>query len=240
VSIAENIDAIRARVTEASDRAGREPEAVQLMAVSKTQSVDAIREAVDAGLTLFGENKIQEAKLKIAQCPQSARWHFIGHVQTNKARDAVRHFEMLHGVDSLRLAEELNKRATTEAREVKYLLEINVAGESSKYGYSPAAVLDDIERLAELPRLELHGLMTVPPFSSDPERSRPFFRRLAELKDACEQKLGVPLGELSMGMSGDFEIAIEEGATIVRVGTAIFGPRRYRRPGADGEAAEEV
>jgi pyridoxal phosphate enzyme (YggS family) len=240
MSIAENVETVRARVADACERSGREPESVQLMAVSKTHSVDAIGEAVDAGLTLFGENKIQEAKLKISQCPPSARWHFIGHIQSNKARDAVRHFEMLHGVDSLRLAEELNKRATAEAREVKYLLEINVAGESSKYGYSPAAVLEDIERLAELPRLELHGLMAVPPFASDPERSRPFFRRLVDLKDACEQKLGVPLGELSMGMSGDFEIAIEEGATIVRVGTAVFGPRRYRKPGAAGAAADST
>lgn len=240
MSIAENVETVRARVADACERAGRDRESVQLMAVSKTQAIDAIGEAVDAGLTLFGENKIQEAKLKISQCPPSARWHFIGHIQSNKARDAVRHFEMLHGVDSLRLAEELNKRASTEAREVKYLLEINVAGESSKYGYSPAAVLEDIERLAELPRLELHGLMAVPPFASDPERSRPFFRRLMELKDACEQKLGVPLGELSMGMSGDFEIAIEEGATIVRVGTAIFGPRRYRKPGATGAAADSA
>tara|TARA_Y100001934_G_scaffold283749_1_gene406302 strand:- start:5593 stop:6303 length:711 start_codon:yes stop_codon:yes gene_type:complete len=236
VSVAENIEGIRQRIKAACERAGRDPAGVQLMGVSKTQPIELIQEAVDAGLNLFGENKIQEAKIKIPQCPHSARFHFIGHIQTNKAKDAARLFEMVHGVDSLRLAEELNKRADNEARDLKYLVEVNVAGESSKFGYSPESLLNDIGALADLPRLELHGLMTIPPYTTDPKRSRPLFRRLVELRDACEQKLGVPLGELSMGMSGDFEIAIEEGATIVRVGTAIFGPRKYRNPKADSDA----
>lgn len=234
-TIAENIAGIRSRMAAACERAGRSPDEVRLMAVSKTQLADAVEAAVDAGVALFGENKIQEAKTKIPQCPGAARWHFIGHLQTNKVRDAVRLFEMIHGVDSLRLAHELSRRAELESRDVKILLEVNVAGEASKFGYGPKAMLEELEEIAELPRLELHGLMAVPPYTPDPERSRPHFRRLVELKDACEQKLGVPMGELSMGMSGDFEIAIEEGSTLVRVGTAIFGPRRYRKPAPSDE-----
>jgi len=227
MEIAENIAAIQKRVDEACERAGRSPDSVRLMAVSKTQPAGAIREAVDAGLTLFGENKIQEAKLKMPECPPAAKFHFIGHVQTNKARDAAKLFAMVHGVDSLRLAEELNKKADQHARDLPILLEVNVAGEASKNGYSPETLLTELEQLLELPRLELHGLMCIPPFGADPERSRPYFQRLVELQDRCEQLIGVPLPELSMGMSGDFEIAIEEGSTIVRVGTAIFGQRRY-------------
>ena len=227
MQIAENIAAIRKRVTDACERAGRAPESVRLMGVSKTQPASAIREAVEAGQTLFGENKIQEAKLKMSECPPSATFHFIGHLQTNKARDAAKFFAMVHGVDSLRLARELNKKADQLARDLPILLEVNVAGEASKFGYSPEAVLNDLDELLDLPRLELHGLMCIPPFSNDPERSRPYFQRLVELKERCEEKIGVPLPELSMGMSGDFEVAIEEGSTIVRVGTAIFGKRRY-------------
>lgn len=229
MDIAENIAGIQARVRDACDRASRDPAAVQLMGVSKTQPADAVRAAVEAGLTLFGENKIQEAKLKIPECPPNARFHFIGHLQSNKAKDAVRHFAMVQGVDSLAIAEELNKRAEQQARDLPILIEVNVAGESSKFGYAPEKLLQELDQLIELPRLELHGLMTIPPYTPDPERSRPYFRRLIELQKACEDHLGVPLPVLSMGMSGDFEVAVEEGATIVRVGTAIFGERRYQR-----------
>lgn len=227
MDIAANIEAIRQRVNDAADRAGRDPASVKLMGVSKTQPAAAVREAVAAGLNLFGENKIQEAKHKIPDCPPQAIFHFIGHLQTNKAKDAVKHFAMVQGVDSLHLAEELNKRADQQARDLPILLEVNVAGEASKFGYSPKTLLAELDRLIELPRLEIHGLMTIPPYSPEPERSRPCFRQLIELQKACEDHLGVPLTELSMGMSGDFEIAIEEGATLVRVGTAIFGQRRY-------------
>ena len=197
------------------------------MAVSKTQPAAAIRAAVEAGQTLFGENKIQEARLKIPDCPPAANFHFIGHLQSNKVKDAVRLFAMVQGVDSFHLAEDLNKRADQQARTLPILLEVNVAGEASKFGYSPTDLLADLDRLIDLPRLEIHGLMTIPPYSPDPERSRPYFRKLVDLQQACEDRLGVPLTELSMGMSGDFEVAIEEGATMVRVGTAIFGERRY-------------
>jgi len=229
MDIAENIAGIRGRIEAACERAGRDPATVQLMGVSKTQPAEAVRGAVEAGLTLFGENKIQEAKLKIPDCPPSARFHFIGHVQSNKAKDAVRHFTMVQGVDSLGIAEELNKRAEQQAKDLPILIEVNVAGEASKFGYSPDQLLRDLDQLVELPRLELHGLMAIPPYTPDPERSRPYFRRLIELQQACEDHLGVPLAELSMGMSGDFEVAIEEGATIVRIGTAIFGKRNYPR-----------
>ncbi|MGB0579104.1 MAG: YggS family pyridoxal phosphate-dependent enzyme [Limisphaerales bacterium] len=229
MDIAENIAGIQGRIEAACERAGRDPATVQLMAVSKTQPAAAVRAAVAAGQILFGENKIQEAKLKIPDCPPSARFHFIGHLQSNKARDAVRHFAMVQGVDSLSIAEELNKRAEQQARDLPILIEVNVAGEASKFGYGPEQLLKELDQLVELPRLELHGLMTIPPYTPDPERSRPYFQRLIELQKACEDFLGVPLPELSMGMSGDFEVAVEEGATIVRVGTAIFGERRYAR-----------
>lgn len=227
MEIADNIAAIRRRMNEACERAGRSPDAVRLMGVSKSHPARAIREAFEAGLTLFGENKIQEAKLKIPDCPDAAEFHFIGHLQSNKCKDAARLFSMVQGVDKLSTAIELNKRADALARDLPILLEVNVAGEASKFGYSPQTVLEDLEQLLELPRLELHGLMTVPPYAADPERARPHFRKLVELQKICEDRAGVPLPELSMGMSGDFEIAIEEGATLIRVGTAIFGARKY-------------
>jgi hypothetical protein len=149
----------------------------------------------------------------------------IGHLQTNKARDAVMLFEMVQSVDSLHLAEELNRRGEQAAKQVPVLLEVNAVGEASKFGYRPEQLLADLERLNALPRLVIHGLMTVPPYVTDPERVRPVFRQLAELKRRCEDRLGASLPHLSMGMSGDFEVAIEEGATMVRIGTALFGER---------------
>lgn len=227
MSIAENIAAIQLRLRAACERAGRSPDSVRLMGVSKTHPAAAVREAVEAGLTLFGENKIQEAKLKIPDCPDRASFHFIGHLQSNKAKDAARLFAMVQGVDRFATAVELNKRAEALARDLPILLEVNVAGEASKFGYPAAAVLEDLEQILELPRLELHGFMTVPPYSPDPERARPWFRKLADLRKACEDRVGVPFPELSMGMSGDFETAIEEGSTLIRIGTAIFGARKY-------------
>ncbi len=196
-----------------------------LLAVSKGHPPGAIREAMDLGLVVFGESKVQEAKVKIPQCPGRARWHMIGHLQTNKARDAVQLFEMIHSVDSLHLAEEIHKRAEQLAKSMPVLLEVNLVGEASKFGYKPETLLEEMDRLNALSRLEIHGLMTMAPWSQDAERARPVFRALRELKERCEDKLGAPLAHLSMGMSGDFEPAIEEGATIVRIGTSLFGAR---------------
>jgi pyridoxal phosphate enzyme (YggS family) len=228
MSFADNLAAIQPRIHAACARAGRDAQSVLLLAVSKTQPPESISEAVNCGQVLFGENKIQEARAKIPLCPGRARWHFIGHLQSNKVRDAVELFEMLHGVDSLDLAREISKRCEQAAKSLPVLLEVHVAGESSKFGYPPERLLAELKELNSLPRLLIQGLMTVPPFAVDAEKSRLHFRQLGELKRQGEQILGAPLPHLSMGMSGDFEIAIEEGATIVRIGTALFGPRRAR------------
>lgn len=196
-----------------------------LVAVSKGQPPEVVRAAADLGVTLFGENRVQEAKAKIPLCPGRLRWHLIGHLQTNKARDAVEWFDLIESVDSLRLGRELNQRAEQQAKRLPVLLEVNIAGEASKFGYPPAQLLAELKEINALPRLELHGLMTMAPWTPEPEKARPIFRQLRELKTECEQRLGAPLAHLSMGMSGDFEVAIEEGATIVRIGTALFGPR---------------
>lgn len=225
MSLADNLHLIQQRIRAACDRADREPNSLTLLAVTKTHPPEVIRTAVDAGLVCFGENKVQEAKAKIPFCPGRARWHFIGHLQSNKCRDAVELFEMIESVDSLALAREINKRAEQAARTMPVLLEINVAGEASKFGYQPEKMLADLKELNKLARLEIHGLMAVPPWTPSAESSRPHFQRLRELKARAESELGAPLPHLSMGMSGDFEVAIEEGATIIRVGTALFGER---------------
>ena len=220
-----NLEAIRLRIRAACERAGRDPNSVTLLAVTKTHPPETVREAVEAGQLFFGENKVQEAKAKIPQCPGKARWHFIGHLQSNKCRDAVELFEMIESVDSLELAQEINKRAEQASKRMPVLLEVNVAGEGSKFGYKPEQLLADLEALNSLSRIEIHGLMAVPPWTPVAENSRPYFCKLRDLKQRAEAALGAPLPHLSMGMSGDFEVAIEEGATIVRVGTALFGPR---------------
>ena len=198
--------------------------------MTKTHPPETVAEAARLGLTLFGENKVQEAKAKIPHCPGRLHWHMIGHLQTNKCRDAVELFEMVQGVDSLHLAEELNRRAEQAGKTLPILLEVNIVGEASKFGYPPERLLAEFTQLNALPRLEVHGLMTIPPWTPLPERVRPVFRKLRELKSQCEQILGAPLPHLSMGMSGDFEVAIEEGATIVRIGTALFGERAKANP----------
>jgi PLP dependent protein len=196
-----------------------------LLAVTKSQPPEMVRAAADCGQILFGENKVQEAKAKIPLCPGRLRWHFIGHLQSNKCRDAVGLFEMIQSVDSLSLAQEISRRAEQGGRTLPVLLEVNVAGEASKFGCRPERLLAELKEINALPRIEIQGLMAVPPWSDEPEKSRPHFRRLRGLKQDCEQILGVPLPHLSMGMSGDFEVAIAEGATLVRIGTALFGPR---------------
>lgn len=225
VSFAENLNSIRQRVKAACDRCDREPNSVTLLAVTKSQPPEIVAAAAEAGLNFFGENKIQEAKAKIPLCPGKLRWHFIGHLQSNKVRDAVELFEMIQSVDSLNLAKEISKRCEQASKTMPVLLEVNVAGEASKFGCKPEQLLAELKEMRALPRLEIRGLMAVPPWSSEPEKARPHFRQLRELKARCEQVVGVPLPHLSMGMSGDFETAIEEGATIVRIGTALFGQR---------------
>lgn len=203
-----------------------------LLAVSKTHPPETIRAAVECGQLYFGENKIQEAKAKIPLSPGKARWQFIGHLQSNKVRDAVGLFEMIQGVDSLAIAREISKRAEQAGKTMPILIEVNVAGEGSKFGYAPEKMLAELIDLNSLPRIEIHGLMAIPPYVPVPEKARPYFQKLRALKMECEKVLGVPLPHLSMGMSGDFEVAIEEGATIVRIGTALFGERlsTVRRP----------
>src|SRR3989440_1959033 len=222
---AANLIAIQKRIEAACARANRDPAAVTLLPVSKSQPPDAVRAVAGLGLHLFGENKVQEAKAKIPQCPGHLRWHMIGHLQSNKCRDAVALFEMIESVESLHLAEELNKRAEVASKTMPILLEVNLAGEASKFGYRPDALLNELGPVNALKRVEIRGLMTIAPWIPDAEKVRPIFRKLREMKERCEQILGAPLPHLSMGMSGDYEVAVEEGATMVRIGTALFGPR---------------
>ena len=225
MDLADNLEKVRQRIAAACARVNRDPASVTLLAVTKTQPPEVVNEAARLGLSLFGENKVQEAKGKIPLCSGRLAWQMIGHLQSNKARDAVALFSMIQSVDSLHLAEEINQRAEQAAKTMPILLEVNIVGEASKFGYKPEQLLADFNRLNELPRLEIHGLMTVPPWTPLPERVRPVFARLRQLKEQCEQILGAPLPHLSMGMTGDFEVAIEEGATLVRIGTALFGER---------------
>lgn len=226
MSLSDHIDAVEKRVEAACQRSGRQRGDVRIMAVSKKMPVEVIREASGLGMDLFGENRIQEARMKIPDCPASIEWHFIGHLQTNKAREAASLFHMIQGVDSIKLADELEKAGEKLSRQVRVLLEVNAAGESTKYGFSPDELLGSIDYLCSLRRVEVHGIMGMAPLSHDPERVRPVFRKLNELRQQCEERVGVPLPVLSMGMSGDFEVAIEEGSTMVRLGTVLFGPRK--------------
>lgn len=230
MSLAENLELIKTRIVDACARANRDPASVLMLAVSKTHPPEVIADAAKLGISIFGENKVQEAKAKIPQCPGRLRWHMIGHLQSNKCRDAVALFEMIQSVDSLSLAEEINKRAEQAAKTMPILLEVNSAGEASKFGYAPEKLIAELLQINKLPRIEIHGLMTVPPWSPNPEKVRPVFRQLRELKQKCDEIIGAPLPHLSMGMSGDFEVAIEEGATIVRIGTALFGERTRLKP----------
>ncbi len=226
----ENLTAVRGRISQACERAARDPSTVELLAVSKSQPPAVVERAAALGLRLFGENRVQEAGSKMPLCPAHLRWHFIGHLQTNKCREAAESFEMVQAVDSLRVAEELNRRSEQAARTLPVLLEVNVSGESSKHGLGPEAVLRELPAFNALGRLAVHGFMTMAPWSPLPERARLHFRKLREMRDACEQALGAPLPVLSMGMSGDFEVAIEEGATLIRLGTALFGTRKGATP----------
>jgi len=217
--VAENLTRVQERVARAAERAGRRPDGVLLIGVSKTVDVARIRAAVAAGVSTLGENRVQEAKSKIAELGRLAAWHLIGHLQTNKVKDALDLFDLIHSLDRLELARELERRAAAQGRVADALLQVNVAAEASKGGVAPDAVGETLDLIGKLGHVRVRGLMTIPPEVERAEESRPWFRRLRELAE----RHGLP--ELSMGMSGDFEVAIEEGATMVRVGTAIFGPR---------------
>jgi pyridoxal phosphate enzyme (YggS family) len=231
VSIAQNLTQVRERIAVAAGHAGRRPEDLVLMTVSKTFPPERIREAYDAGLRLFGENRVQEFSVKVDSLRDlhNAEWHLIGHLQTNKTPKAAELFAAVDSVDSLRLARKLNASAQQLGKKLQVLIEINVGGEAAKSGVGPESrELDELLLTApELEHLEFHGLMTVPPFTEDPREARPYFRKLRELRDqiAARGLPAVDMNVLSMGMSHDFEVAIEEGSTCVRVGTAIFGER---------------
>jgi pyridoxal phosphate enzyme (YggS family) len=226
----ERLDEVREKIANVARSCGREPKEITLVAVSKTHPIAILREAMAAGATDFGENRVQEAESKIPALlnNQDARWHLIGHLQANKARRAVKLFDLVHTVDSASLAYRLDRSCAEEDRnELPVLIQVDLAGEAAKSGVTPAGVTELVGIVNQCSRLRLRGLMTLPPFFEDPDRVRPFFSRLRELRDQLQTtgNFGEQMGELSMGMSHDFEVAIEEGATIVRVGTAIFGER---------------
>jgi len=223
--IRENYIRVMERIEKAARRVGRDQKEVKLVAVSKTVEVDRIKEAIEAGVSILGENYVQEAQKKIEEIGRLVAWHFIGHLQSNKAKYAVRLFDMIHSIDSLALAEELNRRAEQVGQVAKVMIEVNISGEATKFGTDEEKVFSIVRRILNLGHLSLEGLMTMPPYFDLPEMSRPYYNKLRELKERMVRE-GIPLKELSMGMSNDFEIAIEEGATYVRVGTAIFGERR--------------
>jgi pyridoxal phosphate enzyme (YggS family) len=210
---------VRERIAAAAERAGRRAGDVLLIAVSKTVDVERIREAIDAGVAALGENRVQEAKAKVAALGRPVPWHLIGHLQTNKVKDALALFDVIHSVDRLEVAREIERRATGAGRPVDVLLEVNVANEASKSGFLPDDVAAALDALGGMAHLKVRGLMAIPPIVERAEDSRPAFKTLR----ALAQRHG--LADLSMGMSSDFEVAVEEGATMVRVGTAIFGPR---------------
>ena len=226
------LEQIQSAMADAARRSGRDPEQVELIAVSKTQPDEAIQEAMRAGLTRFGENKVQEARGKIESLGRGL-WHLIGHLQSNKAKDAVRLFDSIDSVDRADLAEEINARAEAFGKTQNVLLQVNIAGESTKFGCAPNLARQLAESINLLPRFCLNGLMAIAPYSPDPEKSRPHFAALRDLRDQIGADTGLKLPVLSMGMSGDFAIAIEEGSTCVRIGTALFGERvklKNRRP----------
>ncbi len=225
----DNTSAILKKMSHAAMRAGRSPDRVKLIAVTKTVGIKKIQEAVDLGLRIFGENKIQEAQKKIPvlkSCVSDSvvEWHLIGHLQKNKAKYAVLLFDLIHTIDSLELAEEINRQAEKIDKIQKVLVQVKLSVEETKHGVSEEDLFPLVKRVKGMNNLQLKGLMTLPPFFEDPEKTRPYFRRLRELIDKAENT-GCDLKELSMGMSNDFEVAIEEGATMVRIGTALFGER---------------
>ena len=231
--------AIRARMAAACARAGREPGRVELVAVTKTFGPEAVRDAWEAGIGIMGENRVQEAAAKIPQCISGPAWHLVGHLQGNKVRAALQLFECIHAVDTLKLAAQIDRVAGESGARPTILLEINASGESSKFGLAPAAAPAVIEQVLGMRNLTLAGLMTMAPVAPDPDLARPVFACVRELRDRWEKEFGIALPHLSMGMSGDFEVAIEEGATWIRLGTALFGGRPKWKPLRGSEDIEE-
>lgn len=226
--LTENLQEIEERIHFACSTGGRSRDEVLLIAVSKTKPLPLLEEAYACGIRDFGENRVQELSQKAENLPEDIRWHMIGHLQKNKVKAAVRHAYMIHSVDSLSLASAISAEAVKQSKNVFILLEVNIAGEESKFGYSPSEVLSDISEIAALPNLRIKGLMTIAPFTDDAETNRDYFKQLKELAVDIRNKNidNVDMDVLSMGMSGDFQVAIEEGATMIRVGTSIFGERQ--------------
>jgi hypothetical protein len=227
--ISENLVQVKRCIIEAAKRAGRDPSGVRLLAVTKEQSDATVAKGIQAGMTLLGENKVQEASGKIEAFGRKngLEWHFIGRLQKNKVKFIFDLFDLIHSVDSLALAEAIHKKAQKIGSCMPILLQVNISGEKSKLGIDPLDLPREIRKFAKLEGVKISGLMTIPPFDRNPETSRPYYARLRELRDTCSS-LNIPricLDELSMGMSNDYEVAIEEGATLVRVGTGLFGPR---------------
>ncbi|MEZ0297293.1 MAG: YggS family pyridoxal phosphate-dependent enzyme [Candidatus Methylacidiphilales bacterium] len=238
-TFAERYAAIQQRIARAAAKAGRSAEEITLIGVSKNHPREAVEEAWKAGIRHFGESKTQEAKLKLGGSGLPGTWHFIGHLQKNKAKDVAAMFQRVDSVDSLELAEELDKRAAAAGRELAVLLQVNVAAESAKFGLRPEDALLTAQRVNDMHRLRLEGLMLIAPYATQTEKVRPIFAKLRELRDKIEQSSGLKLPALSMGMSHDMEVAIEEGATEVRIGTDLFGERKsayFSRGAADTTA----
>ncbi len=223
--IAARLRYVRSQIEAAARKVGRDPGSVKLVAVTKMVEIDEIQEAAQAGVVAFGENYVQEGLKKIEKVKPVREWHFIGHLQSNKVKYVLGIFDLIHSVDRLSLAEQIQKRAEQRGLTQQILIQVNISGEESKSGVERNETLSLVTRIKEFPGITLRGLMTMPPYFDDPEKSRPYFRILREIRDEAERKCSISLPELSMGMSGDYQVAIEEGATIVRIGTAIFGPR---------------
>lgn len=229
MDVGQNLESVRAQIADAAQKSGRLVSDVELVAISKTHDAERVREAYAAGQQLFGESKVQEARAKIPLLSSSLRWQFVGHLQKNKIRHALPLFELFHSIDSLALAQDMNRIADEDGMHPRVLLEVNVSGEGSKFGFKPEILRAEMESLLALSRLSIEGLMTIPPFAEEAEHSRRYFVGLRENRDALEKEFGLKLPQLSMGMTNDFAIAVEEGATLVRVGTAIFGERSNKQ-----------
>lgn len=227
--IAQRLEFVKSVIADTAAAAGRDPAGIELVAVTKTHPPETIAQAVDAGQLLFGENRVQEARAKIPLLPARAQWHLIGHLQKNKIRQALPLFELIHGVDSLELARDIDRIAAELGLFPKILFEVNVAGESTKFGFKPVELRRDMEQLLALERLQIEGLMAIPPLAEKSEDSRSYFVALRTLRGELQTAFDIRLPQLSMGMSNDYPVAIQEGATMVRVGTAIFGPRSGRK-----------
>ena len=227
-TVAENLGRVRDQIAQAAAKGRRDAAEIELVAVSKTHSAAKVSEAIEAGQTLFGESRVQEARAKIPELPSNLRWHFVGHLQKNKIRHALPLFELIHSVDSLALAEDINRIASDEGLHPRVLLEVNVAGEGTKFGFASDKLRAEMETLLALQRLSIEGLMCIPPLGEKAEASRKYFVSLRKDRDALEKEFNLKLPHLSMGMTQDYAVAVEEGATLVRVGTAIFGERERK------------